>query len=300
MSRQGWAWLFAGTTVLFWSTVATACKLSLRYLDIFQLLFYACLTSVVVLLLALSVRGELAGLIPAFRRHWRLTLIAGVLNPFMYYLILFKAYDLLPAQVAQPINYTWAIMLTIMSIVFLRQRITVTDVLAGLICYTGVVVIASQGDWSAFRLHDPLGVVLALISTIIWATYWLLNIRDPREPTTALCLNFLAALPLTTAACLIFSDPWNVSRWGLLGGAYVGLFEMGLAFLLWSRALKLSENTSRVSNLIFLAPFLSLWFIHQILVETLYLTTWAGLVLIVAGLVLQQFGAHRSVTPVRE
>lgn len=293
MSRQAWAWLFAGTTVLFWSTVATAFKLSLRYLDIFQLLFFASLTSVVVLMLALAIRGQLSGLLPAFRSHWRLTLIAGALNPFLYYLILFQAYDLLPAQVAQPINYTWAIMLAIMSIVFLGQRITVRDMLAAVICYTGVVIIASQGDWTAFRLHDPLGVVLALISTVIWASYWLLNIRDPREATTALCLNFMAALPLTTLACLAFSDPLDVSKWGLLGGVYVGLFEMGLAFLLWSRALKLAENTSRVSNLIFLAPFLSLWLIHQVLGEPLYLTTWAGLALIVAGLILQQLKARK-------
>lgn len=294
MSGQARAYVFGGITVLFWSTVATAFKLSLRYLDIFQLLFYACLTSAAVLMLALALKGQVHTLLPVFRTHWRLTLVAGALNPLVYYLVLFRAYDLLPAQVAQPINYTWAITLSLMSIVFLRQKVTAWDLLAALICYTGVVIIASQGNWSAFQLKDPWGVFLALFSTIIWASYWLLNIRDTREPTTALCLNFMAALPMTAVACFVFSDPMDVSTWGVLGAIYVGLFEMGLAFLLWSHALKLAENTSRVGNLIFLAPFLSLLLINRVLGEMLYITTWAGLCLIIAGLVLQQIKAHHQ------
>lgn len=296
MSDQGRAYLFGGITVLFWSSVATAFKLSLRYLDIFQLLFYACLTSVTVLLLALAMKGQVHTLPGVFRRHWRLTLIAGSLNPLLYYLVLFQAYDLLPAQVAQPINYTWAITLALMSIVFLRQRVTPWDLLAAGICYSGVVFIASQGSWSVFQVQDPWGVLLALVSTVIWATYWILNIRDTREPTTALCLNFLAALPMTGLACVMFSDPLAVSKWGLLGAVYVGLFEMGVAFLLWSHALKLAENTSRVSNLIFLAPFLSLLLISRVLGEVLYPTTWAGLLLIIAGLAIQQHKARRHMT----
>lgn len=293
MSGQGRAYVFGGMTAALWSTVATAFKLSLRHLDIFQLLFYACLTSVTILLLALSLKGQLRMLLPIFRTHWRLTLIAGALNPLLYYLVLFQAYDLLPAQVAQPINYTWAITLALMSIIFLHQKVTGWDLLAAFICYTGVVVIASQGNWSAFQLQDPWGVFLALFSTIVWACYWLLNIRDTREPTMALCLNFMAALPMTGFVCLVFSDPLAVSKWGLLGAVYVGLFEMGLAFLLWSHALRLAENTSRVGNLIFLAPFLSLLLISRVLGETLYLTTWTGLCLIIAGLAIQQFKAHR-------
>ena len=65
------------------------------------------------------VLGILAG---AAQRKWRLLgnltgkqwlyyAGLGLLNPVAYYLVLFKAYDLLPAQVAQPINYAWPIVL---------------------------------------------------------------------------------------------------------------------------------------------------------------------------------------------
>lgn len=287
------AYAFGLTTVLFWSTVATAFKLALQYLDIYQLILWSCFTSVIVLASALAARGELDSLVPVLREYWKITLVSALLNPLVYYLVLFAAYDRLPAQVAQPINYTWAIVLTFMSIVFLRQKIHFYDIAAAFVCYAGVVIIAGQGNWSAVEVPDADGVVLALASTVVWAAYWIINVRDERPPTIALCLNFVAALPLALITCLIMSSPLDVSARGLAGAAWVGLFEMGLAFLFWSHALKLAENTSKMSNLIFLSPFLSLVFIHFILGEEIYTTTWAGLVIIVAGLGYQQFRGYR-------
>ena len=62
---------------------------------------------------------------------------------------------------------------------------------------------------------------------------------------------------------------------------------MGLTFVLWLSALRASENTARVSQLIFLSPFLSLIFIHFVLGETIATSTYVGLVLIVGGLLLR-------------
>jgi len=295
VTRTSRAYVYGLATVLCWSTVATAFKIALRYLDVYQLILYACLTSTTILFIAVAIRGEVAALPATFRRHWRVTLVSGVLNPFTYYLVLFAAYDRLPAQVAQPINYTWAIVLTLLSIVVLKQRITLRDIGAALVCYTGVVVIAGQGKWTTLHIPDATGVGLALLSTVIWASYWIVNIRDPRPPTIALCLNFLMALPFALALCLAASDPLRVNWQGLASAVYVGLFEMGLAFLLWSHALKLAENTSRVSNLIFLSPFLSLVFINRILGEPIYWTTYVGLLVIIAGLLVQQLRGKGTV-----
>ena len=52
-------------------------------------------------------------------------------------------------------------------------------------------------------------------------------------------------------------------------------------------ALRLTTSTARIANLIFLAPFLSLVFIHFVLGEHVVPATIVGLVLIVAGLMLQ-------------
>ncbi|MCV5334478.1 DMT family transporter, partial [Escherichia coli] len=68
-------------------------------------------------------------------------LLLGLINPLAYYLILFKAYDLLPASQAQAINYSWAITLTLMAAVFLGQKIRGKDWIACGFSYLGVIVI---------------------------------------------------------------------------------------------------------------------------------------------------------------
>ena len=108
-----------------------------------------------------------------------------------------------------------------------------------------------------------------------------------------LFLNFLSGLPLILIYLLVTEGFRPLPLSGLLGAGYVGLFEMGIAFVFWLKALKLSVNTARIANLIFISPFLSLVFIHFLVGEEILPATFIGLVLIVAGLVLQQT-ARRS------
>ena len=161
------------------------------------------------------------------------------------------------------------------------------------VCYIGVVIIATGGNFTSLQVADSAGVVLALLSTLVWAAYWILNIQDGREPMVGLCLNFLVALPVSAIGCYVFSD-FDLPLNGVLVAGYVGVAEMAAGFLFWSTALKLSNNASRVSNLVFLSPFISLVFIHFILKEPVTAATLVGLTLIVAGLVCQQWMHERS------
>lgn len=287
MPNERKALLFGLSAVLAWSTVATAFKLALRHLDHFQLLFLANVFSLVALGLVLAVQGRFGLVAAATRRQLLLSLGLGLLNPFFYYLVLFKAYSLLPAQVAQPINYTWALTLSWLAVPLLGQRLRLRDALAAVVCYAGVFVISTGGNLAGWGQADPLGVGLALFSTIIWALYWIGNTRSDLDPVAGLFLGFLCALPFVTAATALFSDfRWDTGGW--LGGAYVGAVEMGFTFVLWLTALRLTRRTARVANLIFLAPFLSLVFINFVLKEKVAPATLLGLVLIVGGLLLQE------------
>lgn len=297
MASQKQAYLFGLSAVLLWSTVATAFKLALQYLDPIQLLFYASVTSTIVLGLVLVIQGKVSLLFVGTKRQYLLSLFLGLINPCFYYLVLFKAYDLLPAQEAQPLNYTWAITLALLSIPLLKQKISKWDLIGGLVAYGGVVVISTHGDVLGFRFSDPLGVALALFSTLLWALYWVYNTQDTRDPVVGLFLSFVFALPFVLVICWVFSDVWVRDVRGLYGAVYVGLIEMGITFVLWLSALKHAENTARVGNLIFLSPFLSLVFIHFLLGEHILPSTFVGLIFIVVGLVIQQL-KNRNKTPI--
>ncbi|NHA13958.1 DMT family transporter [Thioalkalivibrio sp. XN279] len=281
--------LFGLGAVLLWSTVATAFKLSLQYLSPVQLLAWASVVSLLTLGVLLVATGRLAGVLRGSRRDYLRSLALGLINPLCYYLVLFEAYDRLPAQEAQPLNYTWAFTLALLAVPLLGHRLTRADVLGGVVAYAGVWVIATRGEVFGLAFASPAGVALALGSTVLWALYWIYSTRDKRDPLVALFCNFALGLPFVLLACAL-TDGLAVPDWrGLAGAAWVGVFEMGLAFALWLSALRLTRNTARISNLIFLSPFLSLFFIRAFVGETILPSTWLGLALIVTGLAAQQW-----------
>lgn len=288
MNREQQATLYGLSAVLLWSTIATAFKLSLRHLSPIELLLYAGSFSTLLLGAILLLQGKLGQVLLCSRREVLLSIGLGLLNPFLYYLVLLKAYELLPAQQAQPLNYTWAITLSLLSVPLLKQQIDWQQWLALLISYCGVLVISTEGNPFSLQFTDPFGVALALFSTVIWALYWIFNTRDRRDPVVGLFVNFLCAFPFILAYYLLTGDYRWPALEGLLGAAYVGTFEMGACFVLWLLALKKTDNAARISNLIFISPFLSLVFIYLLVGERILPATFIGLVLIVAGLLCQQ------------
>ncbi len=298
MDKQQQAYIYALITVLFWVTVASAFKLTLRYLDFLHMLLYSSAASAVVLFFILFGQDKLKLLKTYSKREYLNSAILGFLNPFFYYVILFKAYDLLLAQEAQPLNQTWAVVLPILSIIILKQRIRFLNILALLISFFGVLIISTQGDLLGLNFTSPFGVFLALFSAIIWSLFWIYNIKDKRDEVSKLFLNFtfgfiyiIIALPILSPY-LLSDGSFEIklaTGYGLLGAIYIGLFEMGITFVLWLKALQFSKTTAQVSNFIYLVPFISLIVIHLTVGETIYPSTLIGLVFIIGGILLQQY-----------
>ncbi|MBW3697684.1 DMT family transporter [Vibrio sp. T187] len=288
---------FGLSAVLLWSTVATAFKLTLAEFSPIQMLTIASVVSSIALIIICFVQGKLSQLSTTFLSNPWYYLLLGLINPLAYYLILFKAYDLLPASQAQAINYSWAITLTLMAAVFLGQKIRKQDWVACAFSYLGVVVIATKGNVLGMQFDSPLGVGLALLSTLLWAGYWILNTKNKADPVIGVLLGFLVALPFAIGLSIYEGESWSqISTKGWLAVTYVGLFEMGITFVLWLSALKSTNNTARISNLIFASPFISLMLLATIIGEEIHPTTLIGLVLIIAGLVIQQvkFSKNKS------
>jgi drug/metabolite transporter (DMT)-like permease len=288
MEKQTRAYLCSFAAVLFWATSASAFKISLGYIDVFSLLFYASITSTVTFFVYILISNRLSLLKGLSRKDYLYSALLGFLNPFLYYTVLFKAYSILPAQEAQPLNFIWPITLVLLSIPLLRQRIRPKDILATFICFAGVFVISTRGDIFGFRFTNITGVCLATGSSVIWALFWIYNVRDKRDEVVRLFLNFVFGSILTFLLMVSMGGVRLHSPPGLLGGVYIGLFEMGITFLLWLKALKLSITTAHVTNLIYLVPFLSLVLIRFTVGETILPSTIVGLILIVGGIILQR------------
>ncbi|MBM9536630.1 DMT family transporter [Desulfobulbus alkaliphilus] len=298
MSRHTKACLFTLLTILFWSTAASAFKIALGHVSPYTLLIYSVATSTLVLLLILVLQGKLGSLWDVSGPVLGKALLLGILNPFLYYVVLFAAYARLPGQVAMSLNYAWPLVLTLLSVPILGQSLNRGQLIAVAVSFFGAIIIATQGQFIHFGDFNPLGLILAAGSTLIWASFWLFNARDGLDPVLKLFLGFCSGLLCTLLCSPLFGGiVWPpAAAWPVL--IYIGLFEMGLTFVLWLHALQLATTAARVGNLIYLTPFFSLLLLRLIIGEQIHITTFVGLLFIVGSIVSQElWGKHVEQKP---
>jgi drug/metabolite transporter (DMT)-like permease len=290
------AYPLAILAVLFWSTSPTAFKLGLQFQDSYQLLTGASLTSVLVLGLIVMTGRRRSKLTELKWKDLWFSALMGLMNPVAYYLILFKAYSILPAQVAQPLNMIWPIVLVLISIPLLRQKITWRSLGAMVLSFSGVVVVSWQGGTAPNDPENRLGVILALSTSVIWALYFLYNAKDHKDPVIRLFLNFVCASLYLLLGGIIRGTmlPVSIEGWGT--AIYVGIFEMGVTFVLWLMAIQAAAATDRISNLVYLAPFINLGIVRLVLKEQIYGSTLIGILLLVTGILIQNLSAKYEKT----
>ena len=293
--------LLAIVAVLSWSTVATAFKKSLENLSPYGMLLIASITSLLIFIVAITVQRKWGQIASLSKRTWGYFALLGLLNPVAYYLVLFKSYDLLPAQVAQPVNYFWPILLLILLAIFTKQAIPVKKYIGMFISLGGLILISAGGQQSDSMEIPAFGLVLGLMSALLWASYWMVNNKNKNkaDATTACFMSFLfGSIYLALGAPLIgiegllakattdfTPDPLN----GILSGMYVGAFEMGIPFICFGLAMRKTNNPALINQLCYLSPFLSLFFVSTILGETIVPSTYIGLTLIVLGIVFNEY-----------
>lgn len=276
-----------GFVVLFWSTVATAFKIALADMSYIMLLLIASITALLVSFGEILRTGKLAQVRVFFRNRDMIIkgALQGLLNPFLYYLILFKAYSLLPAQIAQPLNYSWQVVLIIMMAVFFKQKLKWQQIAGVLVSFSGIIMLSANNAASADGKLSLLGIILALGSTFVWASYWMSKIESKEDSSVSLFVNFLfGSLYLIVLTLFIPMDFPSLKPF--LAAVYVGCFEMGVTFILWGKALNIATNRVTLAQVTYLSPVLSLLLIHFILGESIGILTVAGLVFIIGGILV--------------
>mgnify|MGYP002663607547 FL=1 len=293
MTQDNKAIVYAAIAVLSWSTVASAFKIALRYLSSFELLLVASCTAFLIFLFTLLARKKWKEVKNLSASQWRWFAMLGLLNPVTYYLVLFRAYDLLPAQVAQPVKYSGPILLLILLSLFAGQSIPKIKYVGMLLSLGGVVLISAGTGLSDKLEFSVTGFLLAFFSAFLWAGYWMVsNKRKEVDAIIALTVTFFFGSAYLLIASL-WMEPVVLPVQALLSGMYVGAFEIGIPFVCFGMAIQLTSNATLVNQMCYLSPFLSLFLIHLVLGEQIVWTTYAGLLLIVVGIIFNQYLAPR-------
>ena len=289
MKDQGKAFLLAGLTMLSWSTVSTASKVALASISPMQLAFTGTAVAAVFLLCVMAATGHMRDFLALSPRQYGTGVSLGC-TLCVYFFFLFSGYERLPIQIAQPLNYTWTLVFSLLAAWKMKQPLSIRELLWMLVAYSGVVVITSGASGVLGALSFA-GLAYVAASTVVYASYWLINMKNDAPSQTGLVLCFAACCALAACAMAARGEAFVFPLRPALAAAYVGLFDLGIPYILWSMAIRLSSSAARISTIPFFGPFLGLVWIRIILHEPIAWTTLPGLALIAGGTFMQQRAA---------
>ncbi len=274
--------------VLLWASIPFASKKILSDLNSLQMLFYSAVFSAFALGALVVGQGKVSSLARYSLRDYAHLSCLGFLGAFLYYVLLYGAFANTSAAEGFVLAYTWPILVSLLAAPLLGQKLTPVRLVAIAISFFGVVMIVTRGRMLAFQMENLAGNLLALCGALVFALFSILGKRASYDLTTAAFVYFCSALISSLAVNALGGGlplP-SISIWGWL--LYNGLFVNGVSYLFWFRALE-HGDTFVVSNLLYLTPVLSLLLVKVFLNEPVHTSAVTGLVLIIAGILLQSW-----------
>ena len=278
-------YLYAGISILAWSTVATIVKLLLGSMSSIQVLCISSLFAALFLLIVSCLTGSVKKLKAYKPRDYLCSVLIGLPGTFFYYIFYYSGTALMPASQAFVVNYLWPIMCVIFACIILKEKMTAVKALALVLSFIGVIVVVSR-DILTFEWQALIGTGLCVAGAVCYGAFTAFNQKSAYEKSHTIMISFFVSFLLTAVICLIrgeFPLPNGVQ---LLGIAWNGIVSIGIGTTLWQLALS-GADTAKISNLAYVTPFLSIIWTWLILHEEISLRSLIGLGIIMLGILIQ-------------
>lgn len=279
------SYLYAGISILIWSTLATVSKLMLNTLNSYQVLMFSAFFAAVALLVITIINGKIR-LLGCYRvKDYLISLLIGLPGTFLYYVFLYAGTAKMAASQAFIINYLWPIMSVVFACIILKEALTARKCIAFVMSFLGVLTVAG-GDIFAFQSETLIGVGLCVLAAVSYGLFTALNRKWNYNDQITIMISSFATFVLTAIINILMKEKLNIGFGQLLGFAWNGIFVMAIATVTWALSLKIGD-TAKISNLAYATPFLSLVWTFFILNEPIKPLSVVGLAVIVLGIFIQ-------------
>lgn len=279
------AYLYAGTSILFWSTIATVSKLLLSTLNSNQVLMFSALFAAVALFFVNLFTGKLKILKTYKPKDFLTTILICSPGTFFYYVFLYSGTAKMAASQAFIINYLWPIMSVVFACIILKEKLTVRKIIAFALSFLGVLTVTG-GELLHFNAQSLIGVVLCILAAVSYGSFTALNRKWNYDYNLSMMLSFFVSFLLTLIINALGVGIPTITLPQILGFAWNGFFVMAAATVTWALALR-DGGTAKISNLAYITPFLSLFWTFIVLKEPIKPLSVLGLCIIVLGIVIQ-------------
>jgi len=279
------SYLYVSLTVLFWGSIAAVAKILLRNLDSFQLLLFISLFATISLFFIVVFLRKLDVIKKYNIKDYCQFALLGFIGVFLYHVLLFTGLTFAPAQEAFIINYTWPIWTVVFAVIFMKEKINVKKILAIILCFLGVYIVISKGEFLSLTNASIKGDLFALAGAISYGFFSVVGWKKNYEVFTSMMFYFGFSFVYSLIITISFSTIPTISFYEIIGLIWMGVFATGISFGFWFLALK-HGDIIEMSSIVFITPFISLIYIHFLLGEEILLFSVIGLFIIIFGVFL--------------
>lgn len=285
-------YVYAGVSILLWSTLATVSKLLLSRVGSFVVLTFSAGFAALALLAVNLINGKIKRLSHYRAKDYLITLLISLPGTFLYYVFLYLGTAKMAASQAFIINYLWPVMSVVFACIILKERLTGRKCIALTLSFIGVLTVAG-GELLSFNKTALFGTLLCILAAVSYGAFTALTKRYSYDEQLSMMLSFFATFVLSMLFNIIIGEKFAVGLPEILGFAWSGIAVMAIATVTWALALR-SGGTAKISNLAYITPFLSLVWTYFILHEPIDPWSIAGLALIIIGIFIQIKNAEKQ------
>ncbi len=222
--------------------------------------------------------------IPRRLTRWQITAAAAyVMTQFLY----INSMKLTTAANAIFLQYTSPIYIVLLGYWFLNEKPTRANWGSMAIIFTGLLLFF--GD--SLSLEGLYGNLLAILSGVTMAllTVAMRAQKDGSPAESILVANLFTAV---FGFPFVLQESWTVTNWGILG--FLGIFQIGLAFLLYSIAIK-HVPAIEATLLSTLEPILNPLWVFLFIGEMPGNMALLGAIVVLAGVIMSAITSARTI-----
>lgn len=272
---------YALVTIIFWSLAFVFSRLAMQHFSPYSLgvLRYV-VASLFLLLIVLHMKIS-----PPAVKDLPWFIVSGAAGFFFYMITFNKGTSMVASATSSIIIATAPVITALLARIVYREKLALYQWIAIAIEFFGIVVLALWNG--SFTVNE--GIIWLLLASLSVSTYNIIQRKITKiyKPLTVTAYSIFVG---TLMLCIFVPDAYEEAKTALpIQFVYIlilGIFSSALAYIAWAKAFSKAENTSSVSNYMFVTPFLTAIFGFVFAGEIPDLSTIVGGSIIMCGVVL--------------
>lgn len=270
---------YALLCVFLWAFIPVVSRFGQLELDNFQFLFWSNILSLLVVCIPAIYLKKIA-LLKSINLWKQIKLILlGSIGCAFYYLCLYYGYAHGKGLEVLIIQYSWPLLIVILSGIILKEKLTFISIAASSIGFFGIINVLTEGNISKLYFSNLSTNLVVLIGAFSFALFSVLSKKMQEEEYATTILYFLGGTLLSTVSMFFFSDFSLPSPKEMLPVILNGAFINGISYIFWLKALSLIP-ASIAAILVFLTPVISTFLIILFFKEPFVWANLVGLIMV--------------------